>query len=58
MIIGVLAYASLVIQLRIAGKRTLSQMNTFDFIVSVALRSSLASAPLTKDGTGCWRLRC
>ena len=34
-----LAYAAMVILLRISGKRTLSKMNAFDFIVTVALVS-------------------
>ncbi|HAV02892.1 DUF421 domain-containing protein [Chryseobacterium salipaludis] len=48
-IITILAYISLVILLRISGKRTLSKMNAFDFIVTVALGSTLASVLLTKD---------
>jgi uncharacterized membrane protein YcaP (DUF421 family) len=39
----VLAYPALVAVLRISGKRTLAQMNAFDFIVTVALGSTLAS---------------
>ena len=48
-IVGLLAYFSLVVIIRISGKRTLSQMNAFDFIVTVALGSILASIILTKD---------
>ncbi len=44
-----LAYAAIVILLRISGKRTLSKMNAFDFIVTVALGSSLATVALSKD---------
>ncbi|MGE3507563.1 MAG: DUF421 domain-containing protein [Vicinamibacterales bacterium] len=40
---GVVIYALLVVLLRITGKRTLSKMNAFDFIVTVALGSTLAS---------------
>lgn len=40
---AVLAYAALVTFLRISGKRTLSKMNAFDFVVTVALGSTLAS---------------
>lgn len=43
LVIGVLAYASLILLLRASGKRTLSKMNAFDFIVTVALGSTLAS---------------
>lgn len=45
----VLAYITLVIFLRISGKRTLAKMNAFDFIVTVALGSSLASVSLNKN---------
>ncbi|GHB72601.1 DUF421 domain-containing protein [Persicitalea jodogahamensis] len=44
-----LAYAAIVILLRMSGKRTLSKMNAFDFIVTVALGSSLATVALSKD---------
>ncbi|MEX2495593.1 MAG: YetF domain-containing protein [Woeseia sp.] len=48
-LIGVLAYASLVLLLRISGRRTLSKMNAFDFIVTVALGSTLATVLLNTD---------
>lgn len=48
-IVGVLAYLAIVILLRVSGKRTLSQWNAFDFIVTVALGSTLASAILSRD---------
>ena len=48
-VIGVCAYAGLVLLLRLTGKRTLSKMNAFDLIVTVALGSTLASALLTSD---------
>lgn len=48
-IVGVLAYASLVISLRVSGNRTLSKMNAFDLVVSVALGSTLATVMLSKD---------
>lgn len=38
-----IAYVVLVFVLRISGKRTLSKMNAFDFVVTVALGSTLAS---------------
>jgi len=44
-----LAYAAMVILLRISGKRTLSKMNAFDFIVTVALGSSLATVALSRS---------
>jgi uncharacterized membrane protein YcaP (DUF421 family) len=48
-VIGILAYGVLVVFLRISGKRTLSKMNAFDFIVTVALGSTLANVFLNKD---------
>lgn len=48
LIVGVLAYASMVICLRWSGKRTLSKMNAFDLIVTVSLGSILASILLNK----------
>jgi len=46
-VVGTLAYAWLVLLLRVSGKRTLAQLNAFDFIVTVALGSTLASVTLT-----------
>ena len=48
-IITILAYILLIVLLRISGKRTLSKMNAFDFIVTVALGSTLATVMLSKD---------
>jgi uncharacterized membrane protein YcaP (DUF421 family) len=48
-LIGVLAYVSLVLLLRVSGKRTLSKMNAFDLIVTVALGSTLATVLLNKS---------
>ncbi|HEV2107397.1 MAG TPA: YetF domain-containing protein [Thermomicrobiales bacterium] len=42
-VVGLLAYTSLIVVLRVSGKRTLSKMNAFDLIVTVALGSTLAS---------------
>lgn len=49
LVIGVLAYVALVLLLRISGKRTLSKMNAFDFVVTVALGSTLATVLLNKS---------
>lgn len=49
LVVGVCAYAGLVFMLRISGKRTLSKMNAFDFVVTIALGSTLASLLLSKD---------
>jgi uncharacterized membrane protein YcaP (DUF421 family) len=48
-IVGVLAYLALVILLRASGKRTLSKMNAFDLVVTVALGSTLATILLSRD---------
>jgi uncharacterized membrane protein YcaP (DUF421 family) len=48
-VVGVLAYLALVAILRVSGKRTLSQMNAFDFVVTVALGSTLATVLLSRD---------
>lgn len=50
-VLGVLAYASLVFLLRISGRRTLSKMNAFDLVVTVALGSTLATVILNKNVT-------
>ena len=47
-VVGVLAYVALVAILRVSGNRTLSKMNAFDLIVTVALGSTLASILLTE----------
>jgi len=49
LVVGVGAYASLVLILRVSGKRTLSKMNAFDLVVTVALGSILATVLLAKD---------
>jgi len=49
LVVGVLAYVTLIVFLRISGKRTLSKMNAFDLVVTVALGSTLATVLLTKD---------
>lgn len=49
LIVGLLAYAALVIILRLSGKRTLSKMNAFDLVVTVALGSTLATVLLSED---------
>lgn len=37
LIVGVLAHVVLVVFLRLSGKRTLSKMNAFDLVLTVAL---------------------
>lgn len=48
-IVGTLAYAGLILCLRTSGKRTLSRMNAFDFVVTVAFGSTFASAILSSS---------
>lgn len=48
-VVGVLAYASLVLFLRISGKRTLTKLNAFDLVVTVALGSTLATVLLNRN---------
>jgi len=46
---GILAYAALILMLRISGKRTLSKFNAFDFIVTICLGSMLATVIISKS---------
>lgn len=48
-LVGILAYTALVALLRFSGKRTLSKMNAFDLVVTVALGSTLATILLSED---------
>lgn len=45
----VLGYAGMVVLLRVSGHRTLSKMNAFDQVVTIALGSTLASLILTRS---------
>jgi len=49
LLVGPLAYLALVAILRISGKRTLTKLNAFDLVVTVALGSTLATVLLTKS---------
>ncbi len=49
LVVGPLAYAALVAVLRISGKRTLSKLNAFDLVVTVALGSTLATILLSSS---------
>jgi uncharacterized membrane protein YcaP (DUF421 family) len=49
LVIGTASHFALVILLRISGKRTLSKMNAFDFVVTVALGSTLATVLLDRS---------
>ncbi len=47
--VGAAAYVALVVLLRVSGKRTLSKLNAFDLVVSVAFGSTLATIFLSSD---------
>ena len=49
LIVGTCGYIGVVVLLRITGKRTLAKMNAFDFVVTVALGSILATLLLNPD---------
>lgn len=49
LILGILGYISLVILLRVSGNRTLSKLNAFDFVVTIALGSTFGSFILNKN---------
>lgn len=46
--LALLGYIALIVLLRVSGKRTLSKMNMFDLVVTIALGSILASLILSK----------
>lgn len=48
-VVGGAGYVALILLLRISGKRTLAKLNAFDFVVTVALGSTLATVLLSKD---------
>jgi len=49
LVVGTAAYLWLIVVLRVSGKRTLAQLNAFDFIVTVALGSTLATVLLSES---------
>lgn len=49
LIIGTASYAALIALLRISGKRSLSKMNAFDLVVTVALGSTFATVILNNS---------
>jgi len=50
-IVGVACYTALLVMLRLSGKRTLSRMNAYDMVITMALGSLLTKAMLTRDQT-------
>ena len=49
LVVGTSAYVALLVMLRVSGNRTLSKMNAFDFVVTIALGSTLATVLLSKQ---------
>jgi uncharacterized membrane protein YcaP (DUF421 family) len=49
LVVGILAYIYLIFIVRVMGKRTLSKMNAFDWVVTVALGSMVANLFLSPD---------
>ncbi|WP_414621886.1 DUF421 domain-containing protein [Calothrix sp. CCY 0018] len=49
LLVGTLGYIAVIFLMRISGKRTLSKWNSFDFIITIAFGSLLASLMLSKD---------
>lgn len=47
--ISIFAYIGLVLMLRTVGNKTLTQLNAFDFLVNVAIGSTLATVILNKN---------
>jgi uncharacterized membrane protein YcaP (DUF421 family) len=48
-VMGTCAYLALILLLRVSGKRTLSKLNAFDFVVTVAIGSTLATVVLSSS---------
>ncbi|GAB3226502.1 DUF421 domain-containing protein [Mycolicibacterium hippocampi] len=49
LLVGAAAYVTLIVVLRISGKRTLAKLNAFDLVVTVAVGSTLATILLNSD---------
>ena len=48
---ALLAYVAVIVMLRVSGKRTLAKLNAFDFLVTIALGSILATT-ITSPSVG------
>ncbi len=48
-VVGILAYVTLVLFLRVSGERTLAKLNAFDLVVTVALGSTLSAILLQES---------
>ena len=51
---GIVIYPALVLVLRVTGKRTLSKMNAFDLVITIALGSAVSSA-LLDSSVSIWK---
>ncbi|CAN5545836.1 DUF421 domain-containing protein [soil metagenome] len=49
LVVGTSAYIALLTILRVSGKRTLAKLNAFDFVVTVALGSTLATVVVSSS---------
>lgn len=49
LIVGSLAYISIVLILRVSGKRTLAKMNAFDFVITVTIGSAFGRVLTAKN---------
>ncbi|MCZ2839319.1 DUF421 domain-containing protein [Modestobacter sp. VKM Ac-2985] len=47
--VGAAAYVTVVVVLRLSGKRTLAKLNAYDLVVTVALGSTLATILMSSD---------
>ncbi|MBK8906421.1 MAG: DUF421 domain-containing protein [Rhodospirillales bacterium] len=48
-VVGSACYIALILMLRVSGKRTLSKMNAFDLVVTVALGSTFATVVIDRS---------
>lgn len=48
-VVGTLAYAGCIVMMRLSGNRTLSKLNSFDLVVTVAFGSTLSSVLVSSD---------
>lgn len=48
-VVGTLAYISIILILRISGKRTLASMNAFDFVITIAMGSAYGRILTAKE---------
>jgi uncharacterized membrane protein YcaP (DUF421 family) len=49
LVVALIAYPTMLLLVRVSGHRTLSKMNAFDLVVTVALGSTLATAIVSSD---------